>query len=105
MNGRAVLDAAASEAELLALVREAAGRFGWRSYHTHDSRRSEAGFPDLVLARGGELIFAELKSERGRVSETQRAWLADLEAAGCEVHVWRPSDGGALLDRLRSANT
>lgn len=66
---------------------------GWRTYHTHDSRRSAAGFPDLVLVRGGRLLFVELKSSSGRVTPAQRVWLADLSACpGVEVHLWRPAD-------------
>ena len=59
----------------------------WVVYHTHNSRRSPAGFPDLVLARRGVVIFAELKSERGRLSDAQQEW---LEATGGSC--WRPSD-------------
>ncbi len=85
-----------SEASFQSAVLELADLSGWRWYHTHDSRRSAAGFPDLVLVRGDRLIFAELKTERGRVSEAQRAWLDDLTAvalacSGVEVYIWRPS--------------
>ncbi len=66
--------------------------YGWRYYHTHDSRRSSAGFPDLCAVRGSRLVFIELKTETGRVSDEQKAWLADLENAGVEAYVWRPSD-------------
>ncbi|MDR4533224.1 VRR-NUC domain-containing protein [Glutamicibacter sp. PS] len=71
-------------------------------YHTHDSRRSPAGFPDLVLVhpRRG-VIFAELKSERGRVSDAQQAWLEDLRAAGQVAYVWRPMDW--VTGRVQSA--
>lgn len=82
----------ASERELLETIRELAAAFGWRYYHTHDSRRSPAGFPDVVLVRPPRLIFAELKAAGGRATTEQTAWLADL--AGCaaaEVYVWRPS--------------
>ncbi len=41
---------------------------GWRYYFTWTSMHSPAGFPDLILVRGVELIAAELKSERGRLS-------------------------------------
>ena len=37
---------------------------GWLVYHTHDSRRSGPGFPDLVLLRDGYLIVAECKMAR-----------------------------------------
>jgi hypothetical protein len=69
-------------------------------YHTHDSRRSVAGFPDLVVV-GGSVLYAELKTETGRVSKAQQWWIDRLEAAGEEVHVWRPSDLGDIAERLR----
>jgi hypothetical protein len=37
---------------------------GWLTYHTHDSRRSAAGFPDLVFLRDGVMIVAECKWKR-----------------------------------------
>lgn len=71
---------------------------GWRVFHPFDSRRSEAGWPDLSMVRDGMLIFAELKTERGRLSTAQCEWLEDLAqvAHGCHpwvmVRTWRPSD-------------
>lgn len=50
------------------------------------------GFPDLVLCRPPRLIFAELKSETGKLSTDQQEWLEALRACGAEVYVWRPSD-------------
>lgn len=75
-------------------VIELAGMLGYRHYHTHDSRRSPHGFPDLVFVSPlrGRVIFAELKSERGKPSAEQEAWLRDLERAGAEAYLWRPGD-------------
>jgi hypothetical protein len=87
-------------------VLELAGLYGWRAYHTFDSRRSAAGFPDLVLGRPPRLIFAELKTATGRVSAAQQAWLDDLTAVAnaigrcwddpsppaVAVFIWRPDD-------------
>jgi hypothetical protein len=65
----------------------------WLSYHTFDSRRSDSGFPDLVLIRAGRVVFAELKAESGRVTAAQRRWLLTLASSpGVEVYLWRPSD-------------
>lgn len=63
----------------------------WRIYHTHDSRRSQAGFPDLVLVRRPRVVFAELKSERNTLTDDQRDWLEDLRACGQEAYLWKPS--------------
>ena len=71
-------------------VRKLSQFLGWKhAYHTHDSRRSDTGFPDLVLVRD-RVVFLELKREQGRVTDTQREWLAALTAAGAEVYVARP---------------
>lgn len=72
-----------SEAEFQESVLALAKLLGWElRYHTHDSRRSERGFPDLVLCRprDGRLLIVELKSGTGKVSEEQRAWLEGLAA-------------------------
>jgi hypothetical protein len=85
--------AAMSEADLQAAVLALATARNWRSYHTRDSRRSTHGFPDLVLVRHGRLVFAELKSELGRISIAQAAWLSELRMVDdAEVHVWRPTE-------------
>ena len=56
------------------------------------SRRIGPGFPDLVIAGHGRVIFAELKSEKGKLSKDQQAWLQLLSDAGEKWFVWRPSD-------------
>ena len=99
---------AVSEADLLAAVRQLARLTGWLTYHTHDSRRSEAGWPDLALisVRQRRLLIVELKTEDGRVSPKQEQWLRGLAVCGIETGIWRPSDlanvaailGGRRLD-------
>lgn len=65
----------------------------WLCWHAYDAKRSTPGFPDLVLTRGGRLIFAELKTVKGRVSTEQARWLGFLGAVpGVLVRVWRPTD-------------
>ncbi len=83
--------AAMTEAQLQAAVIELAQVFKWRCYHTYDSRRSQAGFPDLVLCRE-RVIFLELKSSKGRLATDQIAWAQALNDAGAEYHCFRPSD-------------
>ena len=96
---RAFIDSSMTEEEWLQQVRELARLKGWLNYHTRSSRRSDPGFPDLVLVRGDRLIFAELKREKGRLTESQRTWLAALEETA-ETHVWRPSDWEAVIEVL-----
>ena len=73
---------------------------GWWVYHPYNSIRSEPGWPDLTLIRGISLVFAELKTERGRLTPQQRNVMQMLEVAGQEVHLWRPSDRDVVEDRL-----
>lgn len=73
----------------------------WTHMHVYDSRRSDPGWPDLVLCRPPELIFVELKTDKGRVSTAQQEWLDRLTVCGMEVHVWRPRDLDAVHRRLQ----
>lgn len=101
-----------TEAQLQAAVIDAAHTFGWRVHHVKPARtpdgkyltriQGDPGFPDLVLARDGFIIFAELKSDRGRLTDTQTGWLSELNPHGghafqfdhrrVAVEVWRPED-------------
>lgn len=92
-----------TEKELQQAVVDLARLLGWRVYHTYDSRRSTAGFPDLTLVRGSRLVFVELKAEKGRASIAQLTWLRDLSAAGADTYLWRPADwlSGHVEDALR----
>lgn len=91
-----------TEDQLLQAVRDLARLNGFATYHTHRSDRSEPGFPDLVLVRPPLILFRELKSERGRLTDPQREWLRQLRESGQDVGVWRPSDlrGGAVAAQL-----
>lgn len=81
-----------SEAAFQQAVVDLAKYRGWLVFHDFDSRRNAPGFPDLVLLhqRTGELVFAELKAQGGRLSQAQQKWLDALTIGGHEVHVWRP---------------
>lgn len=97
MSAREQMASTMTEREWQALVVAFAELHGWTIYHTHDSRRSAPGFPDLVMARDARLIFAELKTSTGRVSRDQQRWLGLLERVAVgnpevEVAVWRPGD-------------
>jgi hypothetical protein len=85
-----------------------------RIYHTHFSKRSVFGYPDLHAVRTSRdqipqwvtylkprQIFAELKTEKGAATAEQVDWLdalADLRDHGAPVEVYliRPSDADAF---------
>ncbi|MGL3804705.1 VRR-NUC domain-containing protein [Paeniglutamicibacter sp. R2-26] len=81
-----------SEKEFQDQVVEAAKALGWLVYHTHDSRRSEPGFPDLVLVheRKKTVLYRELKTQKGKASVDQEKWLRVLSAVGSDAGLWRP---------------
>ena len=91
-----------TEAELLEQVRTVALTCGWHIYHTFDSRRSAAGFPDLVLVRPPRVIFTELKRQNGRLTIPQEMWGEVLEQCrGVAYYLWRPSDWDDIVEVLR----
>ena len=87
-----VMDKAMPEAEFSQWVKEEAESRRWLAYHTYRSKHSEPGYPDWCLVRGRRIIFAELKREKGKVTDAQDRWLQALSfIENAEVYVWRPS--------------
>ena len=58
----------------------------------------DKGLPDLILARHGAVLLAELKSEKGKPTPEQIGW---LHAAGDHGYLWRPSDWPEIMEVLR----
>ena len=84
--------------------------YGWRVTHFRAAQvggkwmtaiQGDSGFPDLVMAHQHKgLLFAELKTELGRLDPAQITWLRTLSAAGAEAYCWRPSDMHFITQRL-----
>lgn len=92
------------EAEFQAAVIKQARAWGWLVYHTYDSRRSEEGFPDLLMLRRDRQIAAELKrSSKEKLSRAQQKWAHGFQAAGGKTHhyyVWSPENWDFILHEL-----
>jgi hypothetical protein len=91
-----------SERDLREQIRNLCKVLGWRLAFTQYSLRSPKGFPDLILLRPPRIIFAELKSETGKTTPEQDAWLDGLRGLpSAEVFLWRPVDIERIADVLR----
>ena len=89
-----------TETELQGLIVKMAQDAGWMvkpnqqgasSYKNHSRalrNRTANGFPDLVLARDGEVLFIELKAQDGKLDMDQLLWSYALRP----YEVIRPSD-------------
>lgn len=100
-----------NEAEFTETVIQMAKLYGWHVAHFRPSKdrkgewrtamSGDPGFPDLVMARNGQVLFIELKSATGVTSPEQDGWLQALAAPaaahGNYVRVWRPQD----LDQIK----
>lgn len=95
----AVVRRAQPEAVWQKQVEQLAAERGWICWHDRDSRRNDAGFPDLLLMRE-RVVWIECKSAGGRLREAQAAFMAALAAAGQEVYLMRPGDLDKLLKVL-----
>jgi hypothetical protein len=66
-------------------------RQGWAVFHlpaTNIRGSQGRGYPDLTFARDREVLWMELKAQKGVLTMEQLAWFDALPAA----HVIRPSD-------------
>ncbi len=100
-----------TEKEFQGAIMDAAKWLGWRCFHPRTVQTAagahltaftgDAGFPDLLLVHKYKgVIFAELKADKGRLSEEQQEWRDQLITAGAEYYVWRPKDWTEIVNRL-----
>jgi hypothetical protein len=98
-----------SEKEFQQMIVDLATYLGYLHYHTHDSRRSVPGFPDLVLIRpvredrSARLLISELKVGKNTPTPAQRLWLSAFAACGIETYVWYPRDWDEIVEVLKRA--
>lgn len=95
-----------TEGQLQANILDLARRQGLLTFHLRDSRRNMGvGFPDLVIAGRGGVIFRELKNDFLQPTPEQAAWLETLGAGGADSGLWRPDawrsgEVAAVLTRI-----
>lgn len=103
MTASRVIAARMTEAEVMEAVRGQCASLGLLAFHVRDSRRSWGpGFPDLVIAGPGGVLFREAKNERNSLSPDQRRWGSVLTRAGADWAPWRPRDlvSGVIAEQL-----
>lgn len=110
---RTALAGSLSEGQLQKLVIDRARELGWLVHHCRPAMnkkgewrthiQGDKGFFDLVLARGGEVWFVELKTEKGMPTREQFAWIHGcvvqatskdqlVQLSTHHVALWRPFD-------------
>lgn len=95
---RPVIDLAQTLGWRVAHFRPSPTGKGWRTAVEADG----AGFPDLVLVKGDRVLFREVKSGRGKLTEAQQRWLDALCRAGMDAKLWRLEDlRTTILEELR----
>lgn len=109
-----------TEAELQKSVTELLDLYGWKWHHETDSRKSRAGFPDLIAVHeSGRLLLVELKGHDargrlGKVTPAQNEWLGIWSLAGSRIdearvtaHTWTPEHwhNGVIREELAVRKT
>lgn len=96
---------ASTEQAFMREIRQMAALYGWLCYHTHDSRLSPPGFPDLFMARPapaeeGPVYAWECKTATGTLTKEQGLWLTALHGKRIDARVVRPAHFDDLLRLL-----
>lgn len=101
---RYLLNSQIKEKDFQASVRQLAALDGWQEYCTYRSDRSPEGFPDLTLVRPPRIVFAELKTMKGKLTDAQKVWQdLLLRCPSVEYYLWRPSDWDWIERALKRA--
>ena len=100
-----------TESQFQKTVTDALSVCGWRWTHFRPGRTvrggwrtplsGSSGYPDITAVRGDRILWLELKTEAGRLTQEQANWCAAIGTAGGSVHVVRPSDWPMLEELIR----
>ncbi len=94
---KAVIDLAQYKGWKVAHFRPARTDKGWRTPVSADG----TGFPDLLMIRGERIIVAELKSDKGKLTDAQREWLYAFAGTGkVKIYTWYPCDWDNIVETL-----
>lgn len=81
-----------TETDIRRQVRDYLRIRGWFVFHVLQGLGCYLGVTDLIAVKDGRVLFIELKTARGRQSQHQKKFQADLEAAGGEYVLCRGVD-------------
>jgi hypothetical protein len=100
----AAIAAKLSEDEFTDQVIELFQLYGWKVVHFDRARkknggwrtpiRGDPGSPDIIAARNGTKVFAELKVGRNKPTKDQEQWLHHL---GDGAYLWYPCDWETIV--------
>ena len=90
-----------TEAQFQKWITDTAELYRWTWRHARDSRRQNlSDLPDLMLIREPRLLFLEVKTMKGKVSDGQRTMLDRLIKCDVEAYLVRPSDRDFIRELL-----
>lgn len=95
-----------TELEFQKWIADLARENGWKVQCNPDARKSTQfstpGFPDLILARSGWLLFIECKMPSKTIRKEQKEWLLLLGSySEADIFVWEPKD----VDEIKNVIT
>ena len=65
---------------------------GWFSFHVLQGLGAYRGIPDRIAVKGGRVLFIEVKSKSGVLSDDQRRFKETIEAQGGYYIIARSCD-------------
>lgn len=89
------------EAEFALRIEETMDLLHLRWHHEVDSRWSKRGLPDYIIVGPCGVMFLEIKSDKGKATPQQEAWVKELTEGGVLAYVAWPKDWDRVLSDLK----
>ena len=92
-----------TEADFTTMVVNLAYLYGWKVCHFRPAKtargyrtalQGDKGLPDIIAARNGRVVFAELKVGKNKLTPDQEGWIHHL---GGDTYIWRPEDWDEIV--------